>query len=81
MQVQKGEQAHLQCTALGDTPIEIMWKVGGKRIAEDMDQRYKLHTCKHTKKSKDSDIIISYFVIYTGTQFESSCWTMVWYLN
>lgn len=39
MQVQKGEQAHLQCTALGDTPIEIMWKIGGKRIGEDMDQR------------------------------------------
>ncbi|GLH07043.1 Down syndrome cell adhesion molecule-like protein Dscam2 [Gryllus bimaculatus] len=42
MQVQKGEQAHLQCTALGDTPIEIMWKVGGKRIAEDLDQRYAI---------------------------------------
>jgi hypothetical protein len=39
MQVQKGEQAHVQCTALGDTPIEIMWKIGGKRIGEDMDQR------------------------------------------
>jgi hypothetical protein len=39
MQVQKGEQAHVQCTALGDTPIEIMWKVGGKRIGGDMDQR------------------------------------------
>ncbi|PSN42210.1 hypothetical protein C0J52_11247 [Blattella germanica] len=42
MQVQKGEQAHLQCTALGDTPIEIMWKVGGKRIGEDIDQRYSV---------------------------------------
>jgi len=39
MQVQKGEQAHVQCTALGDTPIEIMWKIGGKRIGEDIDQR------------------------------------------
>jgi hypothetical protein len=39
MQVQKGEQAHVQCTALGDTPIEIMWKVGGKRIGGDVDQR------------------------------------------
>ncbi|XP_063226995.1 cell adhesion molecule Dscam2 [Bacillus rossius redtenbacheri] len=42
MQVQKGEQAHLQCTALGDTPIEIMWKSGGKRISEDMDPRYSI---------------------------------------
>ncbi|XP_069681625.1 cell adhesion molecule Dscam1 isoform X3 [Periplaneta americana] len=42
MQVQKGEQAHLQCTALGDTPIEIMWKIGGKRIGEDLDQRYTI---------------------------------------
>ncbi|XP_068083883.1 cell adhesion molecule Dscam1 [Anabrus simplex] len=42
MQVQKGEQAHLQCTALGDTPIEIMWKVAGKRVAEDMDQRFTI---------------------------------------
>nr|CAD7399479.1 unnamed protein product [Timema cristinae] len=42
MQVQKGEQAHLQCTSLGDTPIEIMWKIGGKRISEEMDQRYSI---------------------------------------
>ncbi|XP_049816620.1 Down syndrome cell adhesion molecule-like protein Dscam2 [Schistocerca nitens] len=46
MQVEKGEQAHLQCTALGDTPIDIMWKVGGKRIADDMDQRYTIREQK-----------------------------------
>ncbi|KAG8222804.1 hypothetical protein J437_LFUL005010, partial [Ladona fulva] len=42
MQVQKGEQAHLQCTAMGDTPIDITWKIGGQRIAEDMDKRYTI---------------------------------------
>jgi hypothetical protein len=29
------EQAHAQCTALGDTPIEILWKISGKHIGED----------------------------------------------
>jgi hypothetical protein len=30
MQWRKGEPAHVQCTVLGDTPIKIMWKIGGK---------------------------------------------------
>ncbi|KAF4524305.1 hypothetical protein B566_EDAN005361 [Ephemera danica] len=38
IQVQKGEQAHLQCTALGDVPMEITWRIGGQRIA-DLDKR------------------------------------------
>ncbi|XP_072160841.1 cell adhesion molecule Dscam1 [Bemisia tabaci] len=42
MQVKKGENAHLQCTALGDNPIEIMWKLNGQRISEDMDMRYSV---------------------------------------
>jgi hypothetical protein len=37
--VAEREQAHVQCTALGDTPIEIMWKINGKQIGEDTDQR------------------------------------------
>lgn len=35
----KGEPAHLQCSALGDTPMEINWKVGGQHISKDGDQR------------------------------------------
>lgn len=42
MQVIKGEQAHMQCTALGDLPIEIMWKMAGQHIADTMDQRYNI---------------------------------------
>jgi hypothetical protein len=38
IQVQKGEQAHLQCTALGDNPMDITWRVGGQRIVE-VDKR------------------------------------------
>lgn len=38
----KGDQAHLQCTAVGDTPIEIMWKMGGQHIAETGDQKYTI---------------------------------------
>jgi hypothetical protein len=38
IQVKKGEEAHVQCTALGDKPIAIVWKMGGKQIEED-DQR------------------------------------------
>lgn len=30
----KGEHAHLQCTAVGDTPIHIVWKVGGQELPE-----------------------------------------------
>ena len=37
--VEKGAQAHLQCTALGDNPIIIVWKVGSQRIGEDFDPR------------------------------------------
>jgi len=37
IQVAKGEQAHLQCSALGDNPMEITWRVGGQRVA---DARY-----------------------------------------
>ncbi|XP_065344124.1 cell adhesion molecule Dscam1 isoform X3 [Cloeon dipterum] len=37
VQVVKGEQAHLQCSALGDTPMELVWRVGGQRVA---DARY-----------------------------------------
>lgn len=39
VQVVKGEPAHLQCSALGDTPMEISWKVGGQHISKDGDQR------------------------------------------
>lgn len=39
IQVVKGEQAHMQCSALGDTPMEITWKVGGQHISKDGDQR------------------------------------------
>lgn len=39
VQVVKGEPAHLQCSALGDTPMEINWKVGGQHILKDGDQR------------------------------------------
>uniref|UniRef100_A0A6P7FJH3 Down syndrome cell adhesion molecule-like protein Dscam2 isoform X4 n=1 Tax=Diabrotica virgifera virgifera TaxID=50390 RepID=A0A6P7FJH3_DIAVI len=42
LQVVKGEQAHLQCSALGDTPMEINWKVGGQHISKDGDQRYTI---------------------------------------
>lgn len=42
MQVVKGEQAHLQCTAMGDTPIEIMWKMGDQHIPDSSDQRYTI---------------------------------------
>lgn len=42
VQVVKGEQAHLSCTALGDTPMEIMWKMGGQYIAISNDQRYSI---------------------------------------
>ncbi|KAJ8960259.1 hypothetical protein NQ318_003984 [Aromia moschata] len=40
IQVVKGDQAHLQCSALGDVPMEISWKLGGQQIAKDGDQRY-----------------------------------------
>ncbi|KAL1110142.1 hypothetical protein AAG570_008219 [Ranatra chinensis] len=42
VQVEKGAQAHLQCTALGDNPIVILWKVGPQRIGEDFDPRYSI---------------------------------------
>lgn len=42
MQVIKGEEAHMQCTALGDTPIEIVWKMNGQKIHEDKDPRYMI---------------------------------------
>ncbi|XP_017771587.1 PREDICTED: Down syndrome cell adhesion molecule-like protein Dscam2 [Nicrophorus vespilloides] len=42
IQVVKGEQAHLQCSAIGDTPMEIMWKMGGQQIANEIDQRYSI---------------------------------------
>lgn len=42
VQVVKGEQAHLQCSALGDTPMSIVWKMGGQQIAIDGDQRYTI---------------------------------------
>lgn len=42
MQVVKGEQAHLQCTAMGDTPIDIMWKMSGQHIQDTGDQRYTI---------------------------------------
>ncbi|KAJ8980663.1 hypothetical protein NQ317_013275 [Molorchus minor] len=40
IQVVKADQAHLQCSALGDTPMEITWKLGGQQISKDGDQRY-----------------------------------------
>lgn len=40
MQVVKGEQAHLQCTAIGDRPIDIVWKMNGHRINENNDPRF-----------------------------------------
>ncbi|XP_065168013.1 cell adhesion molecule Dscam1 isoform X4 [Atheta coriaria] len=42
IQVVKGEHAHLQCSAVGDTPMEIMWKMGGQQIVSDVDQRYSI---------------------------------------
>jgi hypothetical protein len=39
LQVKKGEQARVQCTALGDTPIQIVWKISGKQAGEDINQR------------------------------------------
>ncbi|XP_046662354.1 Down syndrome cell adhesion molecule-like protein Dscam2 isoform X5 [Homalodisca vitripennis] len=42
VQVEKGDQAHLQCTAQGDNPLEIIWKSGGQRLSEDLDARYSI---------------------------------------
>ncbi|XP_066249434.1 cell adhesion molecule Dscam1 isoform X1 [Euwallacea similis] len=42
VQVVKGEQAHLQCAATGDTPMMINWKVGGQHISKDGDGRYSI---------------------------------------
>ncbi|XP_030749790.1 Down syndrome cell adhesion molecule-like protein Dscam2 isoform X2 [Sitophilus oryzae] len=42
VQVVKGDQAHLQCAANGDTPMQISWKVGGQHIIKDDDQRYSV---------------------------------------
>ncbi|XP_044744906.1 Down syndrome cell adhesion molecule-like protein Dscam2 isoform X2 [Coccinella septempunctata] len=43
VQVVKGEQAHLQCSALGDVPMEITWKMGGQRMTkEGGDPRYNI---------------------------------------
>lgn len=45
VQVIKGEQAHLQCNSLGDTPMEIIWKLGGQHIiTADGDQRYSIRS-------------------------------------
>lgn len=39
----KGEQAHLQCSALGDVPMEISWKMGGQRMTKEAgDPRYNI---------------------------------------
>lgn len=38
----KGEQAHLQCSAYGDTPMEISWRMEGQHITGDGDQRYSV---------------------------------------
>lgn len=40
--VVKGEQAHLQCSAYGDIPMEISWKIEGQHISGDGDQRYTI---------------------------------------
>ncbi|CAH1392866.1 unnamed protein product [Nezara viridula] len=40
--VEKDGQAHLKCTALGDNPIKISWKLGSQRIGEDVDSRYSV---------------------------------------
>ncbi|XP_050296010.1 cell adhesion molecule Dscam2 isoform X2 [Anthonomus grandis grandis] len=45
VQVIKGEQAHLQCSANGDTPMQIVWKVGVQHITKDSvgsDSRYSI---------------------------------------
>lgn len=42
VQVVKGEQAHLSCSAAGDTPMEIMWKLGNQFIENDNDQRFSI---------------------------------------
>lgn len=42
VQVVRGEQAHLQCSALGDTPMEILWKIGGQQISDQGDQHYSI---------------------------------------
>ena len=41
--VEKGGQAHLQCTALGDNPITIIWKFGPQRVGEEVDPRYFIY--------------------------------------
>jgi hypothetical protein len=38
--VSERKQAHVNCTALGDTPIEKMWKMSCKQIGEDTDQSF-----------------------------------------
>ncbi|GFG29264.1 hypothetical protein Cfor_07941 [Coptotermes formosanus] len=58
IQVKKGEEAHVQCTALGDKPIAIVWKMGGKQIEED-DQRYTVQE-KHLDEGVVSEFAISY---------------------
>lgn len=42
VQVVKGEQAHLQCSVLGDNPMEISWKMAGQHISNGVDQRYSI---------------------------------------
>lgn len=37
----KGEQAHLQCSSLGDTPMEIIWK-SNQHVITDDDPRYTI---------------------------------------
>ncbi|XP_025832144.1 Down syndrome cell adhesion molecule-like protein Dscam2 isoform X2 [Agrilus planipennis] len=42
VQVVKGEQAHLQCSAVGDTPMEIIWRLDGQQITDQVDKRYDI---------------------------------------
>ncbi|CAH1965461.1 unnamed protein product [Acanthoscelides obtectus] len=44
VQVVKGEQAHLQCSATGDTPMEITWKVSNQHIPKEGDQRHTIRS-------------------------------------
>uniref|UniRef100_A0A8D8LZQ1 Down syndrome cell adhesion molecule-like protein Dscam2 n=1 Tax=Cacopsylla melanoneura TaxID=428564 RepID=A0A8D8LZQ1_9HEMI len=40
--VMKGEKAHLMCKAEGDNPLEIRWRIEGKRVNEDVDPRFSI---------------------------------------
>ncbi|EEB12183.1 down syndrome cell adhesion molecule, putative, partial [Pediculus humanus corporis] len=40
IQVIQGKEAHMQCPAIGETPIEIEWRIKGQKIQENKHSRY-----------------------------------------